>query len=115
MLRFTSVTLVALVAVSGAGIGQEGIDNTIRNEGSDVVTGSNSFPLAADGMVIDDNVGGHYDDVPPGGTATFTLTSLVQCEPIRFYVRLKSRSERGQADLQLAVDTCNDKTIVVRD
>ncbi len=32
-----------------------------------------------------------------------------------FYIRLKSRADREQPDLQLELDTCNDTTIVVRD
>ena len=83
--------------------------------GSDTVSGVNTFPLDGDGAVVDDNVGSLFDDVPPGGSASFALTGLVRCAPVRFYVRLVSRLAAGADDLELDVDTCKSRTIVVGD
>lgn len=87
---------------------------TIVNRGTDTVSGINSFPIGDDGEVIDDNIGGLYDDVPPGSQASFEL-SLYDCAPVRFYVRLASFAATETDDLTINVDTCTDRTIVVTD
>ena len=108
-----STTLFALFAAGP--VLAEGVTLRLENRSSDTVSGINSFPIGDDGEVVDDNVGGLYDDVQPGGSASFTLTGVIDCAPIRFYVRLASRAAAGRDDLTLDVDTCTDRTIVVSD
>lgn len=86
---------------------------TLTNNGSDIVRGVNSFPYGRDGEIVDDNIGGMFEDVSPGASTSFTLSG--DCGNVRFYVRLASLEAAGKDDLTLDVDTCTDRTIVVSD
>lgn len=83
---------------------------TIDNRSSVTVTGINSFPVDENGEGIEDNLGGVIDDIPAGTSATFELVG--DCTITRFFVRLAD--QRGD-DLEIDVNTCKSRTIVVDD
>ena len=82
---------------------------TIDNRASVAVDRVNTFPVDADGVPIEDNVGSLESPIPPGETATVTLTSD-GCEIIHVAV--------GMADDRELVgmyDICTDRLVVVTD
>ena len=84
---------------------------TIDNRSSVSVASVNSYPVGADGEAIEDNVGGLYDSVLPGNSATFEVTS--DCGPTLFLVGIEGAGPDG--DLRIEVDTCEATTLIVGD
>jgi hypothetical protein len=101
---------VAALLATSAALGADVIV-TIENRSSDTISGINSFPIGADGEVIDDNIGGIIDAVPHGGTGRFS--PIGDCGPIRLYVRLVSQGDKP--DMQFEVDTCRARALVLND
>ena len=99
--------LVFLLSLASPALAQ-GLTLQLVNEASQPVSSLNLFPLDEDGEFIEDNLGGISDDVAPGAKARVRLSS--ECGPMLAVVMLKDASE-----LRLNLDTCRNRTLVVRD
>ena len=84
---------------------------TVDNRSSSTVTSVNSFPVGADGEAVEDNVGGLYEPVAPGASATFEVTS--DCGRTLFLVNISAEAAEGE--LRVEIDTCADQAIRVHD
>ncbi len=66
-----AATAAALISTSATAAG---LSIRVENKTSRIVQGLSAFPINSAGTVVEDNIGGHYDRVPPGGSAEFTVT-----------------------------------------
>ena len=106
MRRFAFSIMAVLLATPGFAAD---IVLTVNNQSSQPVDAMSVYPVKADGTIIDDNIGGFYDPVAPGGVGTADL-STTRCGNV--YVRLSlSNSE----ELTSIIDTCTQTTLVVTD
>ena len=86
---------------------------TIVNHGTQVLVAVNSFPVGADGDVVDDNIGSlQEDEVGPGATGTIRLSG--DCGLVEMYFRYAGQAE-GDDDQVFRVDTCQAHRFVLRD
>lgn len=103
--------IVLALAIAAASPALATVTMTIENRSTtQTVSGINSFPIDEDGEGIEDNLGGLFDDVPPGSSAKFDLNG--DCTLTRFFVRLL---EQTGDDLELDVNTCKSRVIVLSD
>lgn len=80
----------------------------IVNQSSLTVTGVSLYPLDAGGEPVEDNLGGRYEPLAPGAETRLEVSA--QCGSMLVVVAV----EAGD-DLRLKLDTCNDRSVVVRD
>lgn len=107
MLRYAVLTAAFLAATPALAE----VTMTLDNRGSVAVTAINSFPVDENGEGVEDNLGGlAVDDVAPGDKSKFQLDG--DCGLTRFFVRL---ADQSGDDLELDVNTCKSRTIVVSD
>lgn len=107
MLRYIILTAALLAATPALA----DVRMTLENRGTVVVTAINSFPVDENGEGVEDNLGGlAVDEVAPGEKSKFDLSG--SCGLTRFFVRL---ADQTGDDLELDVNTCKSRTIVVSD
>ncbi len=107
MLRYAVLAAVLLAATPVLA----DVRMTLDNRASVAVIAINSFPVDENGEGVEDNLGGlAVDEVAPGTKSEFQLDG--NCAITRFFVRLAGQT--GD-DLELDVNTCKSRTIVVSD
>ena len=94
------------ILLAGPAHGQDAVSLRLVNEGSHAVTSLSLFPLNAAGEPVEDNLGGFYDPLLPGGDVRVDLAAL--CGPMLAVVLLSNG-----ADLRVKLDTCADTVLRV--
>lgn len=106
-MRCLLVGLVAIAIVSPAFA--KDIVITVNNQSTQMVEGFDAYPVATDGTIIEDQIGGFSDAVAPGGVGIAELATT-RCGST--YVRVYM-SDSDQ--LSSIIDTCTQTTLVVTD
>ena len=76
-IHMTAVLVATAILLAATPVFAE-VAMTIVNHSSQSVMGINSFPLDEDGEVIEDNLGGTIDEVPPGGDSQVRARRLLR-------------------------------------
>lgn len=110
MLRFAAFA-VALLAVSPMSLAwAEPITINIQNNAGFAVSGVEAYPVSAeDGSIVDQNIGGIYENLASNEAADFTIASDA-CGPTYFRVSLANESQ-----VDVTLDTCLEQTLAVAD
>lgn len=104
-MRAQNLLAIAVIALP---VAANAFDIDLRNQSDLNVTGISFYPLGTDGEALEDNLGGAYALLAPGAETRFSLSA--DCAPMLAVV-----STETSDDLHLKIDTCTDKTIIVRD
>jgi hypothetical protein len=106
MLRFT----VLLAATLAAGpVFAAPVTLVVLNRSTMLtVHGINTFPIDDDGDAVEDNLGGFFEDVGPGGSARAEL--IGECGRTLVLVNLG-----GDDEVRTELNTCHQRTVVVSD
>lgn len=82
---------------------------TFENRSARVVEGISTYPVGADGRVVDDNIGAVVRPLAPGARVALGL-ALSRCGMIEAYVHFADGEEvRGRTDL------CRNRTLIITD
>lgn len=105
------------VAAMAAGVGLSvapaaaQVDINVFNQSARTITGLNAYPIAGDGSIIDDNIGGYYEPIGPRGMGTITVGDPV-CGTVLILINIDgSIGDEARATL----DTCESQALILSD
>lgn len=102
------IAMAAAVVLIPTCVMAQGVALSVENRTQRTVTGLNAFPVSDAGHIIEDNIGGHYDPVPPGRSAVFTLSG--NCGQTLVLIGFDRGSER-----RAQFNSCDVRTMILRD
>ena len=91
MRYFRSLVVAATAALVPTAAVADGVSIQLQNNTSRMVSSLSAFPIGEAGEIIEDNIGGHYDPVPPRESAVFTVTGT--CGEILVLILFEGGSE----------------------
>lgn len=106
MRTILATLLFAVITVSGAEA--KDIVVTVRNDATRTIEGTVAYPVAADGSIIDDAIGGSNDPIKPGRKGTFAIYAGCGRTMVRVVLA-------GDIEQRHTIDTCRKASLTVRD